>query len=289
MKPLELTDGLRARLKHVRVGEGPVDLARFPDFLLLGPQRTGTTWLSHHLGRHPRIMIPRQKETFYFTALGRPDHPRRRFDTLQDYLEVYREPWLRRVRKSARCLCACGEPYRPRLFGEATASYARLPGGIVEEIRALNPEIKAIVILRDPLERTLSHARKDLIRDPGKSAAEVGADAFKDFFRRAGQRQCANYKDIIATWRKHLKPGHLHLDEFARIAEAPRELLGGVHRFLGVPTGGRFLPGPALEKKINVTGDVPIPEEAVDFARDLLAEDRRDFLEVVEELRRNRT
>ena len=233
-------------------------------------------------------MIPRQKETFYFSTLGRPENPRYQFDTLQEYLGVYREAWYRRVRKSLRCLRACGERYRPRRFGEATASYAMLPGDVVREVCALNPDLKAIIILRDPLERTLSHARKRLIRDPGRAVEEVLPGEFKDFFRRSGQRQCANYRDMIATWEKHLKPGNLHLDEFTRIAESPRELLAGVHRFLDVPTGDRFLADPALGQKINVTMDVPIPEEALAFVRDLLAEDIEDFREVVRNLPRSR-
>jgi hypothetical protein len=35
-------------------------------FVGVGPMRAGTTWLHAALARHPRVVLPREKETFYF-------------------------------------------------------------------------------------------------------------------------------------------------------------------------------------------------------------------------------
>ena len=69
MKPRTLTAEILGRLRHVTArGEG-ADLSCFPSFLIVGPQRTGTTWLYHNLKCHPQIFLLRDKETFYFTAI----------------------------------------------------------------------------------------------------------------------------------------------------------------------------------------------------------------------------
>ena len=38
----------------------------YPDFIGIGAQKAGTTWLSHNLQRHPEIWMPGIKELHYF-------------------------------------------------------------------------------------------------------------------------------------------------------------------------------------------------------------------------------
>ena len=47
----------------------------FPDFLIVGPQRTGTTWLAHNIKNHPQIIFSQPKELFFFDLLSKSDHP----------------------------------------------------------------------------------------------------------------------------------------------------------------------------------------------------------------------
>jgi len=37
-----------------------------PDFLCIGAQKSGTTWLYHNLGLHPQIWLPIVKELHHF-------------------------------------------------------------------------------------------------------------------------------------------------------------------------------------------------------------------------------
>ncbi len=41
----------------------------FPDFLCIGAQRSGTTWLHHNLRQHPEIWMPPLKELHYFDEM----------------------------------------------------------------------------------------------------------------------------------------------------------------------------------------------------------------------------
>jgi hypothetical protein len=38
----------------------------YPNFIGIGAQKSGTTWLSRNLGLHPEIWIPSVKEVHYF-------------------------------------------------------------------------------------------------------------------------------------------------------------------------------------------------------------------------------
>ena len=169
MKPQVLTSNLRAKLRFVRVVNSDANLRNFPDFLIVGPQRTGTTWLFHNLKSHPEIFLPKEKELYYFSTLGMPDHRRFRFPYLEDYLGVMADTPRSTFKRNYDSLRKVGRFYSPRIRGEATASYAALPEEVIREIATLNPEIKAILMIRDPLERAWSHARKDLLTEGAAS------------------------------------------------------------------------------------------------------------------------
>ena len=52
-----------------RPGEPPVEMQRDvppPDFIGIGAQKAGTTWLGHNLQLHPEIWMPGIKELHYF-------------------------------------------------------------------------------------------------------------------------------------------------------------------------------------------------------------------------------
>ena len=70
-----IDEQVKRALRWVKVS-GAEDLTRFPDFLILGPQRTGTTWLHAHLRYHPQIFLTEPKELYFFSSLKTRD-PRR--------------------------------------------------------------------------------------------------------------------------------------------------------------------------------------------------------------------
>jgi len=245
---------LAASLRHLPLGDlAPEALANFPNFLILGPQRTGTTWLYHNLKKHPQVFIPRKKETFFFTTLDRPEHPHHAYDTLEAFLDgPMREPSRYRLKRHYDCLRKYREPYRPLVRGEATATNALLPVPVIREIVRLKPNLKAILMLRNPIERAWSHACKDLIRNTGRRPSEVSPAEFERFFQTAGQRALADYASQIRHWRACLRPGHLFVGEFEKIATAPEHLLLQIQGFLGIRTGQKYF-NRHLRERINAS------------------------------------
>src|SRR4029079_17348643 len=49
----------------------PASKPRGPDFLVIGAQRAGTTWLHRVLRQHPALWLPPVKELHYFDKLNR--------------------------------------------------------------------------------------------------------------------------------------------------------------------------------------------------------------------------
>lgn len=270
-------------LSHVKTKSPNPDLARFPDFMILGPQRTGTTWLYFNLHMHPEILLHRMKETYYFSTLGKPDHPRFKFFYLENYLDSFRESIGEIIKKNYACLRKSLAFYRPKVIGEATASYAVLPEEIVAEIVSLNPDLKGIIMLRDPIERAWSHAKKTLIRGKQNNAT-VTIEELEAYLKSSGQRQRADYASMIAMWKKHLRPGHLHVDLYDRIASEPKELLADIERFLGVTTQALFF-NRHLNIKLNPTPEIPMDAGVRARLTEFFAKDIASYHEIVAGLR----
>lgn len=109
---------------------------RLPEFLGIGVQKGGTTSLQRLLEQHPGAFLPAAKELHYFSlyyACG--------------------EAWYRQAFAAARPEQRCGEITPYYLFHPAAPA----------RIQALLPQVRLIVLLRDPVERALSqvfHSRR---------------------------------------------------------------------------------------------------------------------------------
>ncbi len=227
---------LRAVPGHVSKG------IRFPDFFCIGPQRTGSTWLHASLVRHPEILMHRDKETFFFSTIGNTSSPRYRYPDLKAYLDSFNDTFGELLLKNYHALRRCGQLYNPHILGESTASYCVLEPLVLEDIRTINPNIKIIMLLRDPVERAWSHANKDLVRDTGKAATD---EQYLEFFSRPDQLARADYQGIIERWRGFLKPSHMLLAPSTRIESDPAGLVSDILKFLGAknsqPASSRHL------------------------------------------------
>lgn len=251
-------DSVRQQLRYVKVSDG-TRLDDFPDFLIVGPQRTGTTWLHAHLRYHPEIMLSEPKELYFFNNLKTPNSPRFRSNELDWYLQFFREPLTRVVLRNAIALRRFGRLYRPKVRGEATASYAALDPDIIAEITALKPGIKVILMIRNPIDRAWSHAKKDLVRNAKRKFQDVAPEEFERFFTDPYQLQCARYVENIDHWSAALQPDHLLVGFFDDIDRRPEALLLEVMSFLGVTSDRRYISGEVRER-VNPTAESTIPE-----------------------------
>lgn len=254
----ELTEVERAQLKHIRLKTDEPNLGLFPDFLIVGPQRTGSTWLFHNLKFHPEVYLPYKKETFYFSTLGHPEHRRFQYPTLEDYLRLYETTWAYRLNRHYDAFRRCFSKHEILVRGEGTATYATLPEEVMVEIALLNPDMRVIVMARHPVQRAISHGRKDLNRK--FKGTEVPEEAILDFVSMESQLRLGDYPGIVATWRKYLKDDHIMVGDYRLIQDDPVKLLSEVQRFLGIREGKRFTKRRLLRERINPTEKAPLSE-----------------------------
>lgn len=116
------------------------------DFVVAGAQKAGTTALAHFLRQHPQIGLCRLgiREPHYFSRRYR-DHPE------GDYTGYH--------------ALFTPEALSARVTGDITPIYIYLDG-CLERIRAYNPEMKVIVILRNPVLHARSQWAMNLERNP---------------------------------------------------------------------------------------------------------------------------
>jgi hypothetical protein len=100
-----------------------------PNFLVIGSEKCGTTWLYFCLKEHPEIFMPFIKEIHYFDKY---------YDSGNEWYERYFRSWSGQK--------AIGEVNPGYLYGERTA----------ERIWRDLPEAQLIVVCRNPIERAYS-------------------------------------------------------------------------------------------------------------------------------------
>ncbi|MCP4153682.1 MAG: sulfotransferase domain-containing protein [bacterium] len=120
---------------------------REPAFLIIGSQKSGTTSLYLYITRHPRIRPARRKEVHFFD------------ENYEKGLEWYRS-FFPPVKM-----------FDNLITGEASPYYLFHPL-VPERIRATYPDIKLIVLLRNPVDRAYSQYHHNYKRNQVTSTFE---------------------------------------------------------------------------------------------------------------------
>ena len=267
-----------SNLKYVRQSDTRIDLSHFPDFMIIGPQRTGTTWLYENLNQHPQIFLSNPKEIFYFNTLDKPDNPRHRSNDLAWYLNFFYDTPEQYSHRNMNALANFGERYKPKIRGEATASYAAMNRDLIKEIVILNPNIKIILMIRHPVARAWSHVKFFIMDQSTKTFAEYSESEFKNFFNMDYQIACGRFTEIIKNWSSLVKEGNLFVGSFYDIGKFPDQLLLRLFKFLGVRSSPKYI-RPSARERINSTEEIEIPEKY----RKMLEEMFQDELEKLEQ------
>ncbi|MFN2376458.1 MAG: sulfotransferase [Candidatus Binatia bacterium] len=248
---------------------------------MVGPQRTGTTWLHAILGSHPEVFLTDPKEIYFFSRLKDHSHPRFESAELDWYLAHFRDPFPRWIARQVRTLARLGRFYRPKVRGEATASYAAMDRDLLEEIAVLGPATKILMMVRHPVDRAWSHAKKDLARNRGRRAEDVGAAEWTAFFRDPYQLRCARYAENLANWRACFGPQQVFFGTFEQVEHEPDRLLQRVTDFLRVSSDPRLVDPALLRSVVNPTGKSEVPDEFRLVLEDLLKDEIEDWRRLV--------
>jgi hypothetical protein len=220
-------------------------LRPYPDYLIIGAHRAGTTSLAAFLNQHPCIAenFPRLQrvkgvryfdENFYRSLAWYRSH----FPT-----QVHRD--YRRRRYGAPCMAGDASPYY--LFHPAAAARAA----------RVVPEAKLIVLLRNPIDRAYSHwnrERRDgteplerfedaIAAEPARLEGEVERILSDQRYYSYAHENFSYisqglYVEPLRKWLQYYPREQVHVEITERLSSDPQDVYERVLRFLGLPPVG---------------------------------------------------
>lgn len=213
------------------------------NFLGIGAQKAGTTWLYEMLKLHADLEFPAGKEIHFWDA-----HRARGGEWYQ--------------------LLFAGEtPGKKK--GEITPAYAMLAPPLIREIRDLNPALRVIYIIRNPLERAWSAALMALERAE-MSIEEASDQWFIDHFRSRGSLQRGDYESCLRNWRSVFTPDQILVLRYEMLCHEPLAFLEACCRHIGADPGfySRAQPG-IVAKRVFAGPDHPIRASLLPVLREI--------------------
>ncbi len=234
-----------------------------PDFICVGAQKAGTRWLYDQLAFHPEFWMPPVKELHYFDG-ARPGF--RKAKRLQGRIEADLDKLNRnRTEDAARPLAdrdlrfvggylqlfkdkRAGIEGYARLFdekgaqkaGDVTPAYSKLADGDVEKIVRRFPDVKAVFIAREPVERAWSALGMAARQAKSRVKQPVTPTTVLKFLKRKDVAGRSYPSHTVARWKKIAPEGQFAYFFFDDLRTAA-DLRSRVLRFLdadpGLPSG----------------------------------------------------
>lgn len=192
---------------------------RLPDFILLGAQKSGTTSLFSYLTEHPDILRNplNYKELYFFnTHYG---------SGLNFYRHFFPFKW------------------RKGLVGEATTTYLHSLEA-PERVATCLPDVKLIVILRDPVDRAISHYYHHVKR--GREQRTLDEAFSSDLLEQYEQSTLeddgftfrylnnGDYAAHLKNWQQHFSEERFLVCAAEEMFERPQKVYDQACQFLGV-------------------------------------------------------
>ncbi len=237
-----------------------------PTFLGIGAQKAGTTWLYCYLNRHRQIWFPPQKELHFFDRSTKYSNQNGlATDSVLSRI-VGSESWeriktARRIHVLHRCLKSGSrkqfkqaiwwskflfsdydESWYSNFFsgasshqhrGEMTPAYSILDSEDIAQIKKINPDIKLIFLIRNPIDRAWSAIR--YLKDRGY--LDVKLDSSKEIIAALKQPRMilrGDYERTIDAYLEHFDSSQILVGFYDAIQNDPVTLMSEITTFLGV-------------------------------------------------------
>lgn len=175
-----------------------------PTFIILGAMKCGTTSLHTYLRLHPEVSMPNEKELAFFA---------------DGWSWERGEDWYRRQFDTSLAI-----------RGEASPQYTCYPqyDHVPERMHALLPEIRLIDLVRDPIDRLVSHYCHDVARGFEERPLEVALrDPDSKYIARS------QYHRQLERYLRYYDAESILIIDQADLRSRRRETLQGIFAFIG--------------------------------------------------------
>lgn len=268
----------------------------FPDFLCIGAQKAGTTWLYQNIKQHPDVLMPPRKEIHYFDdilplplimSIFNPKTFRQRKVVIRRLLrprnptDTQNRHWYLRfllLPRTDAWYASMFSPGKGQITGDITPTYASIKESRVARAKALMPNVKVIYQLRNPIHQAWSQTAMHFYHWWGQSLRTTKDEQIKRYLDRKSNSKDAHYVNNLRTWEKFFPRHQFHIAFFDQLVQNPRDFLQNTCHFLDLDASEQFIPQ-TVHKERNVGQYPAIPEH---FARYLA----RLYYEQIEQLHR---
>jgi hypothetical protein len=185
------------------------DIGALPDFVIIGAQKGGTSFLYYLLTRHPLVEPAARKELHFF---DQPEH----FD---NGAEWYRRCFPRLSSKDGQ----------RSITGEATPYYMFDPP-VAERMAEVVPQARLIALLRNPVDRAYSHYQMQVKRGTEPRSFEEAIEQQHSSYVSRGI-----YVDQLLRWFEFFSKEQMLILKSEDFFERPVETLKVVLTFLDLP------------------------------------------------------
>ena len=204
-------------------------MGRFPEFIVIGAARSGTTALHSYLSQHPHIFMPAEKEPNFFSFEGEDlkcvgpgaDFINNSITDLEKYQNIFAQ-----VPESTTC-------------GEASPLYLFVPK-TAERIKHHIPQARLIVLLRNPIEQAYSHflyATKQAVESEPDFVKALNleekrlSDGWQPLF---GYSRFPRYAEQLERFFEHFPKDRMFIRTYEDFQEDPERILRELFGFIGV-------------------------------------------------------
>ncbi len=263
-----------------------------PDFLIIGAQKAGTTWLFQNLQAHPEIWLPPEKEIHFFDLpplmpmywlLFAPLKKARAWiwnRMVRDWNKVKRGEgalwWYWKYYFFPRSWWWYESLFTPgptQICGEATPRYATLREKQIRKIQKRLPHLKIIYLLRDPIDRMWSDAAMQYAPRFGAGGIENTDVAHVKFFMKSPENLAhSKYFENLKRWENCLGSEAIFFAFQEQVIDDPASLMKEVFSFLGVSQDIR-IPLEVAQRKVNKNTYPSIPQDIERMLASALRED----------------
>jgi hypothetical protein len=179
------------------------------DFMLIGAQKSGTTSLSYQIAQHSEVVFCKNKEPDYFSKS--PEWSAH----IQEYHSLY-------------------EYSNGKIYGEASTTYTWLPEypDTAPRLYAYNPNLKFIYIMRQPVDRVVSHYTHHLLKARTKYAGD------REVFEDPAYVNHSRYAVQLRPYLELFSANNILLIIFEEYVRHPRLTLNHIADHIGVRRDG---------------------------------------------------
>jgi len=184
------------------------DIGSLPDFVIIGAQKGGTSFLYYLLTRHPLVEPAARKELHFF------DQP----EYFDNGAEWYRRCFPRLSSKDGQ----------RSITGEATPYYLFDPP-VAKRMAEIVPKARLIALLRNPIDRAYSHYQMQVKRGTELRTFEEAIEQHSSYVSRG------IYVDQLLRWFEFFSKEQMLILKSEDFFERPVETLKVVLTFLDLP------------------------------------------------------